>query len=132
MITDLAQHVANEVVVAIPRFQMDRNRLLRLSWLPAKPDVAKRGDEVTAPVDIIGRETRPVIPLPENETVPRRVVIRARLLPCRSKVVIIDSVVVAEDRPCGSCIHHGRRDVLENVVFNQIVRGHELLGAVAL
>src|SRR3989442_15477561 len=111
---------------------MDRNGLLCLSWFPPKPDVAERGDEVTAPVNIIGRETRSVISLPENETVPRRVVIRARLLPRRGKVVIIKSVVVTEDGSCGSCIHHGGRDVLENVVFNQIVRAHELLGSVAL
>ena len=87
---------------------------------------------MTAPVDIIGGETGSVIPFPEDETVPRRVVIRARLLPGRGKVVIINRVVVTKDRSRGSGIHHGRRDVLENVVFNQIVRGHELLGSVAL
>src|SRR5204863_7057198 len=109
-----------------------RNGLLRLSSLPAKPDVAEGGDEVTAAMNIIGRETRSVVPLPEDETVPRRVVIRARLLPRRSKVVIINSVVVTEDGSSAARIHHRGRDVLENVVFNQIVRAHELLGSVAL
>src|SRR5437762_14305506 len=97
VIPGLAQHVANDVVVTVPCLQMDRNGLLRLSCLPARPDVAECGDEMTASVDIIGRETRSVVPLPEDETVPRRVVIRARLLPRRSKVVIINSVVVSED-----------------------------------
>src|SRR5947207_10979028 len=111
---------------------MDRNGLLRLSWFPAGPDVAERGDEMTAPVDIVGCEARSVIPFPENETVARRVVVRARLLPRRGEVVIINSVVVAEDRSRGPCIHHGRCDVLENIVFDQIVGAHELFGSVTL
>ena len=140
VIPDCAEHVPNQIVVAVVRVEDDRTRLRRLRSPPGGiatvPEIAERRDEVRGPVDVIRRQANPVISLPQDERVAHSVMIGTRLLPLWAfaigRIPVIEGEVVGTDTADASLVHHRGGNVLEDVVLDQIVRAVVGVNAIAL
>ena len=141
MIAGRAENVAHDVVVAVVGFELDRIGGLRLPAgrasrrIAAVPVIPERRHEHADAVNVVGGQGDAGVALPEQKRVADGVLVRAGLLPleCRTAggVVVVDRIVVRVDRALAALVQHRRGDVLEDVVFDQLIAAAERVGAVA-
>ena len=142
MITRGAQHVPDNIVETIVAVQdhgvglRSFSAIAAASHVPPVPIVSEGRGEIRCAMNVITGHSDILIALPQDKGITNGVLIGTGLLPVgrsagrRTRIVVVEAVVVRPHTSDTPLVHHREADVLEDIIFDQVVRGNEIIRGV--